>query len=351
MGEAGTTAVALTPEERRLLDVAQSRFPLVVEPFAALATEIGWAENEVRARFQAWLDSGLVRRLGAVFDSRRLGYQSTLLAAGVPAGQVEAVAAEINAWPGVTHNYLRDDAGTGYNLWFTLTVGPGRSLADEVGAIACRIGLGNLIVLSATRMFKIKVEFPLDDPARLSGQSGAAAAEREKRNPPLATDAPAVLTDEEWRVVRAFTADLPIIPRPFKPLGRKAGVSEERALLLLSSLRRRGVIRRFGATLKHFIVGYPANAMSVWRVKEADEERVGQILARSPWVSHCYARSTRPEWPYNLFAMLHAPTRIACREEAARLAAEAGVPTENYRLLFTEREFKKERLWYGGERE
>ncbi|MDI6870141.1 MAG: hypothetical protein QME79_02070 [Bacillota bacterium] len=342
---AGAAPVNLPPEERRLLSLAQSRFPLVAEPYAALAREAGWAEDEVRARLQEWLSNGLIRRLGAVFDSRRLGYKSTLLAAGVPAAEVEAVAAEINAWPGVTHNYLRDDAGTGYNLWFTLTVGPGQTLAEEVGAIACRVGLANLIVLPATRMFKIKVEFPLDEEA---ATASPAAADVDQS----CAEAEAVpLTEEEWRVVRTFTVDLPVIPRPFASLGRQAGVSEERALTILSALRRKGVIRRFGATLKHFAVGYPANAMSVWQVEPEDEERVGRILAGSPWVTHCYARSTRAEWPYNLFAMLHAPSREACREEAARLGAEARVPEERYRLLFTEREFKKERMWYGGERE
>jgi DNA-binding Lrp family transcriptional regulator len=353
-GAAGLAPVALTPEEKRLLSVAQSHFPLVAEPYAALAAETGWTENGVRERFQAWLESGLVRRLGAIFDSWRLGYRGALLAAGVPAERVEEVAEEINAWPGVTHNYLRDDAGTGYNLWFTLTVGPERSLADEVGGLAARVRLGNLIILPATRLFKIKVEFPLEDAPQDAEPASrvlpSPADQLPAGYPPVGQPVPASLSEEEWRVVRAFTADLPLIPRPFRSLGRQAGVSEERALLILALLRRQGVIRRFGATLKHFVVGYPANALTVWRVTPADEERVGRVLAGSPRVSHCYARSTRPEWPYNLFAMLHAESRTALQEEAARLAAAAGLSGEDYRLLFTERELKKDRLWYGGER-
>lgn len=344
-GQAGAAAAALTAEEKRLLAVAQSHFPLVAEPYAALARETGWAdETAVRARFQGWLESGLVRRLGAVFDSRRLGYQSALLAAKVPGEQVEGLADEINAWPGVSHNYLRDDAGTGYNLWFTLTVGPRQSLADEVATLTTRLGLSGLLVLPATRLFKIRVEFPLGDQVAPAG-----AASGSEESPGSGEAAP--LTDEEWRVVWAFEADLPVIPRPFASLGRQAGVSEERALAVLAALRRRGVIRRFGATLKHFSVGYPANAMTVWRVDPAAEKRVGRILAGSLLVTHCYARATRPEWPYNLFAMLHAASREGCRTEAARLATAAGVGEDRYRLLYTEREFKKERLRYGGKRE
>lgn len=348
-GPAQAQAAALTSEERRLLTSAQSRFPLVAEPYAALAEEMGWAEEAVRARFQAWLESGLVRRLGAIFDSRRLGYRSALLAAKLAPDEVGVVAAEVNAWPGVSHNYLRDDAGTGYNLWFTLTVEPGQSLTDEVGALTSRLGLGTLLVLPATHLFKIRVEFPLGDEAKTQ----STASQAEEQRPAGQSDGiePAPLTDEEWRVVRAFATDLPVIPRPFAALGRQAGVSEDRALGILASLRRTGVMRRFGATLKHFAVGYPANAMSVWQVAPEDEERVGEVLAGSALVTHCYARSTRPEWPFNLFAMLHAPSREALEREAERLAAVAGVAPEQYRLLFTERELKKERLWYGGERE
>lgn len=348
-GPAQAQAAALTPEERRLLTLAQSHFPLVVEPFAALAVEVGWTEEAVRTRFQEWLESGLVRRLGAIFDSNRLGYRSALLAAKVTPGEVAAVTAEVNAWPGVSHNYLRDDAGTGYNLWFTLTVEPGQSLTDEIAVLTARLNLGTLLVLPTTRLFKIRVEFPLVEEGKGEASEPQAKAEQWPAGEPGAAE-PAPLTAEEWRVVKSFTADLPVIPRPFAALGREAGVTEDRALGVLAALRRTGVIRRFGATLKHFAVGFPANAMSVWQVAPEDEERVGGILAGSSLVTHCYARSTRPEWPFSLFAMLHAPNRQALAAEAARLAAAAGVTPEQYRLLFTERELKKERLWYGGER-
>lgn len=342
-------APVLTAGERRLLDAAQSRFPLVAAPYAALAEEAGWTEAEVLDRFRSWVKSGLVRRLGAVFDSGCLGYRSALLATRVPAERLEAVAAAINACPGVTHNYLRDDAGTGYNLWFTFTVGPGEDLEAETRRLTVRAGLDGYLLLPATRLYKIKVAFPLSGgEAQADGAPGEAAG---GEVPPSggAGSKPVVLSDEERRVVRAFTRDLPVVERPFARLAAEAGVSEERALSFLADFRRRGVIRRFGATLKHYAVGYPANAMSVWLVGPAEEERVARILSGSPAVTHCYSRPVRPGWPYNLFAMLHGATPEACRAEAERLAQAAGIPADRYRLLFTERELKKERLWYGGE--
>lgn len=345
--------VELSPEERRLLDAAQSRFPLVAEPYSALGREAGLSEEAVLGRFREWRGSGLLRRLGPVFDSQRLGYQSALLAARVAPAEVERVAQGINASPGVTHNYLRDDAGTGFNLWFTLTVGPQEDLAATAADLAARVGLADsdYRILPATRLYKIRVEFPLggkEQPAGRPAPQGDQRAESAARGP--AGDAEA-LSEEEWRVIRAFEPDLPLISRPFAAAAEPAGLSGERALEILVALRRSGVIRRFGATLKHYAVGYPANAMSVWQVEPEDQDRVGRVLAGSPLVSHCYARPTPPGWPYALYAMIHAPSREECRAEAQRLAAEAGVSFERYRLLFTERELKKERMWYGGERE
>ncbi|HHW14813.1 MAG TPA: Lrp/AsnC family transcriptional regulator, partial [Firmicutes bacterium] len=185
----------MTAEERRLLDAAQSRFPLVAAAYAALAAETGWTEAEVLDRFRLWLGNGLVRRLGAVFDSGRLGYRSALLAAKVPAERLEAAVAEINACPGVTHNYLRDDAGTGYNLWFTLTVGPGEDLEAEARRLAGRAGLSEYLLLPATRLYKIKVAFPLSGgEAPAGGAPGAEAASAGDSG-----SGPAALSDEEWR--------------------------------------------------------------------------------------------------------------------------------------------------------
>ncbi|MGE5508816.1 MAG: hypothetical protein ACM3RP_10090 [Chitinophagales bacterium] len=334
-----------TGAARLLLSALQSRFPLVAEPYAALGREVGWPEAQVREQIGAWQSSGLVRRLGAVFDSRRLGYQSALLAAKVAPSDVAGIALALSAHPGITHNYLRDDAGTGYNLWFTFTAEPGTDLRRAIGELAEAVPLPGLLILSATRLFKIRVEFQLGGEAPAAPAPTAAAAPGAEGEPGGAD-----LTEADWRIVRAFTPDLPLAPRPFAVRGAEAGFSEQETLDLVQRLRERGIIRRFGATLKHYAVGYPANAMTVWRVAPEDEERVGMILAGSPLITHCYARNTAPGWPYNLFGMMHAPTEEACREEAARLAAAAEVSSADYRLLYTRQELKKERLWYGGDR-
>ena len=107
----------------------------------------------------------------------------------------------------------------------------------------------------------------------------------------------------------------------------------------LSRLLELVVIRRVSATIGHRALGIVANAMIVWRVPPEDAERVGGIMASFEEVTHCYERLERPEWPYNLYTVVHSPSREECRKVAAEISRKVGI-TE-YQVLFSEREFKK----------
>jgi DNA-binding Lrp family transcriptional regulator len=158
----------------------------------------------------------------------------------------------------------------------------------------------------------------------------------------------ALLDEQDWRLIRAMTEDLPLAPRPFRGVAEEVGESEDRLLARVDRLLKAGVIRRFGATLKHYAVGFHANAMVVWRVDQPRVSEVGKLFAGFDSVSHCYERNTYPSWPYNLYTMIHCRTREECFEVADRLALAAGVGPEDFELLFTKRELKKDRMRYGG---
>ena len=153
-----------------------------------------------------------------------------------------------------------------------------------------------------------------------------------------------MLTELEKKVIASIQGDIPIVERPYAELSRKLGISEQLMLDTLRSLCRRGVIRRFGATLRHQKSGYGANAMTAWRVDEARVEEVGRIMASFREVSHCYRRDPTSQWPYNLYTMIHAATEEDCRQVARRIARETGV--EDYTLLFSRRELKKTSMQY-----
>ncbi len=105
---------------------------------------------------------------------------------------------------------------------------------------------------------------------------------------------------------------------------------------------RQGTIRRFAAVLNHRQVGFSANGMVVWNCPQDRIDRIGAILASYPEVSHCYSRPAYPEWPYNLYAMIHGRSRQECESIAGKLAAATGL--DNFRILFSTKEFKKKRL-------
>ncbi len=141
--------------DRRILGVIQSRFPLESRPYAVIGEELGLAEEEVLERVRALKKRKIIRRLGANFQSAKLGFRSSLCAAKVPDAALEAFIAEVNRHPGVTHNYLRDHA---YNVWFTLIAPSWEALCDTLEGISRSTGIA-VLNLPATRLYKIKVDF------------------------------------------------------------------------------------------------------------------------------------------------------------------------------------------------
>jgi DNA-binding Lrp family transcriptional regulator len=320
--------MTLDDADRKILDGVQRDFPLESRPFAALAQRIGSTEGEVLDRVRRLTRDGLIREVGPVFDLKRLAHTSTLCAAQAAPDCVENVAGFINAFPEVTHNYLRDHA---FNIWFTLIA----SSPERIDAILDRIrmtpGVLNVMSLPAQRTFKIDVFFRT---------SKDGAADNDPRGPrPVEEPAAERLTSEEKRLVRVLSEALPLTERPFAEIARQAGVSEEAAIERVRAWISSGVIRRFGARVDHRAVGYGANGMSVWKVPADRAETAGRVMARQPEVSHCYLRLPRPGWEYNLYAMIHGQTEDEVRAVAERMAEETGL--SNYAVLFSSREFKK----------
>jgi DNA-binding Lrp family transcriptional regulator len=153
-----------------------------------------------------------------------------------------------------------------------------------------------------------------------------------------------MLTDTEKKIIASIQEDIAITERPYLQISRKLGISEDILLKTLEDLCRRGVIRRFGATLRHQQTGYTANAMVAWQVGEDRVEKVGEKLAAFRQVSHCYRRNPTDSWPYNLYTMVHASDETSCRQTARQMAAAAQI--ENYTLLFSREELKKTSMVY-----
>ena len=117
----------------------------------------------------------------------------------------------------------------------------------------------------------------------------------------------------------------PVSPRPFQEIAQELGLEEEVLVNIIQDLMDHGYIRRFGATIRHRISGFQANAMAAWAVPEAEVERVGAQMAAVREVTHCYEREISGEWPYNVFTMIHGHTQEECEAIARRMAAATGI--------------------------
>ena len=152
------------------------------------------------------------------------------------------------------------------------------------------------------------------------------------------------LDEKDKLIIRSIQGDLPLNPRPFLIISKKIGIGEEELIKRIKRLKEKGIIRRFGATLRHQEAGYPQNAMVAWNVPKDRIDYVGERMAQFKEVTHCYQRVRTKDWPYNLYTMIHGNSRKECRAIARRLSDATGI--KDYLLLFSEKEFKKTSMEY-----
>lgn len=325
--------------DRQLLNIIQSSFPLVEEPFQHIGHALEVPEAEVISRIQSLKDRHVVRQISAIFDTRRLGYKSVLVAMRFPPDRLDAGARLINEHPGVSHNYARNGP---FNLWFTVAVPPSESLEATVEDMARRGGAEAYRLMPTIRFFKIGVNFDM-----VKEQGAAYDYYSPDGYHTADTDAwrrPQPVTDLEVQVVRELQEDLPLVSRPFAPMAQRLGITQQELFGIAESFRQRGILRRYSAVLHHRRAGFKANAMVVWKVPPERSVEVGKIMASSPWVTHCYERPTFPDWEYTHFTMVHATSKEKCEEIARDISRATGIA--DYMLLYSTREYKKTRVKY-----
>ena len=315
----------------KLLYQMQNSFPMTDRPFRVIADELNTTEANILETVQRLKDDKIIRQTSAIFDTKRLGYTSSLVAFKVAEDRIDDAAEVINAHPGVSHNYLRNHD---HNIWFTMAVAPDSKLGLErtIDILKEKTNAEDAIILPTLKMFKISVK--MDTTGR------RAKKEKVKK----AAHKPLDLTPEHIALIQELQKDIAIVSEPFKEATKRLGMSYEAFFAMAHELKSAGVMRRFATILNHRRAGFGANAMSVWAVPEADGERIGKQLAEFSAVSHCYLRPSYPNWPYNLFAMVHAKTQEACDALIDEMANETGLT--QYDKLYSTREFKKQRLVY-----
>ena len=325
--------------DRKILNIIQTRFPLVEMPFAEIGDEVELPEEEVIERIGELKGKNVVRQISAIFDTRRLGYKTTLVAMRLPADELDAAAQIINVHPGVSHNYARNGH---FNLWFTVAVPPYEDLAETVEDMASRTGAESYRLMPTIKFFKIGVNFDMvkEEGAakKYYSPDGYDRADGQNWNKAMP------ITDFEIEVIRELQEDVELTPRPFSPMAERLGIPLQELFDIADSLQERSLMRRFSAVLHHRRAGFSSNAMAVWKVPSERAIEVGNIMAQSRWVTHCYERPTFPDWPYTHFTMIHATSQDTCEDVAAELSEATGI--SEYQLLYSTREYKKTRVRY-----
>jgi DNA-binding Lrp family transcriptional regulator len=333
---------ALDDTDRRLLNAAQTSFPLDARPYRALGRPLGLEEDAVLERFRHLRGAGVLRQTSAIFDTRALGYRGTLAALRVEPERLDAAAAIVSAHPGVSHNYGRDHE---YNLWFTLATPPGGEPAEAAAALAREAGAGDVLVLPTLKVYKIGVNLDLEAPVGAEKVEGPVPGSAGHGG---AVPKQVELSESDKAGVRVTQEDLGVEPEPFGAWARALDLEVDGLFLWIEGMIRRGCCRRFASILRHRAAGFSENAMAVWEAPEDACDRLGAKMASFKAVTHCYRRPVSERWPYALFTMIHGRSAADCEAVVAAIRAETGLPAA--RLVYSVREYKKERVKYFLER-
>ncbi len=315
--------------EKHLLNDWQRDFPLVQRPFQQIADNLDMLENDVLATYDSLKHQGAISRIGAVVRPNVIG-ASTLAAMAVPPDRLDEVAAHVSSYREVNHNYERDHD---YNLWFVVTADCEAGRDKVLRSIEQETGLA-VMSLPLAEAYHIDLGFDL---------------EKMKRQAPCSPYAASTIDvdDTDRSLLWELESGLPILMRPYAIIGKRLGMEEDEALDRLRRLIDGGVIRRFGVIVRHHEVGYNANAMVVWDVPDDQVSDVGNRLARHNTVTLCYRRRRcLPDWPYNLFTMIHGTSRDQVLGHIENLKSAEGLDRTPCDVLFSERRFKQKGACY-----
>ncbi len=156
--------------------------------------------------------------------------------------------------------------------------------------------------------------------------------------------------EQDRKLIRLLQEELPLVSNPYEELGRRVGLSESEVLRRVAAWVDSGVIRRFGATVRHQRVGYSYNSMVVWKVTDPEAaDRAGEIFAGFAEVTHCYRRPQFEGWPYTLYTMVHSTSEQGIGQTLEKMKQASGL--REHRGLVSEKEWKKTSMKYFSEQE
>jgi len=347
----------MEPMTQHLLNDYQRNFPLEPQPFAHIARHLNTETDVVLGKLRLLQTNGVVSRVGPVFRANTIG-TSTLATMSVPNSQLETIAAIINTFPQVNHNYEREHH---YNLWFVVTAANKSALEKTLNQIQLDTG-HDVLSLPMVRDFHIDLGFNMslesralpNQPATHQLTAITRAASDDACIPISADQASddthrrdARAEDHANKLVAAIQGGFPLVARPYLHIGKRLGWTEDTVISKLRDMIDAGTIKRLGVVVRHHELGYRANAMVVWDIPEQCIDKLGQSMGDLDEITLCYQRPrVLPHWPYNLFCMIHGRDRDAVLMRIRNMVEELGLEDINHDILFSGRRFKQRGAQY-----
>jgi len=338
-----TDTAVISQLQQDIINNAQKGFPLSGRPFHVIkeqlaSVNINTSEEEVFKAINALHSQQVLSRFGAVFDHKKAG-ASTLAALAVPAKYLDKVAGIVNQFEQVNHNYGRDSYSQQekYNLWFVVTASDMLALKSTLANIELLTGLP-ILVLPMEASYHIDLAFSINVTGSESPiyKPVTTTAQKQENNC-------LGLSEIEKRALRSIIEKgLPEHLSPYQVVAEQLGLSEQQVLTQINLWQAEGLIRRFGLVIKHRQLGYNANAMVVWNIAYSEIDNVAQQLSKCAPVSLCYQRPRRlPDWPYNLFCMIHGTDRSLVLEQISQITEQLGLGSIEKDILFSFKAYKQ----------
>ena len=313
---------------RLIINRYQGNFPIEEQPFARVAADLDTNTSTLLETIGKMLDDGVLSRFGPLYDASSMGGALTLAALSAPRERFDEIAALINAMPEVAHNYEREHE---LNMWFVVATEKPEQLQQTLDRIAQTTGLG-VYNFPKLQTFYLGLWLHID------------AQDRVETRPvpgPLKQGG-MVIDDLDRCIVRATQGGLPLRISPYAELADECACDVETVIQRMRRMLERGVIRRIGVIPNHYRLGLKGNGMSVWDVVDDRIAELGARVGRLEFVSHCYERPRHlPDWPYNLFAMIHGHDRDEVNAKREQVAELLGADCQRHEVLFSTRILKK----------
>ncbi len=316
--------MAMNPHAFEMLNQQQRDFPLVERPFHLLGERYHLSADQVMACYRDWLASGVLSRVGGVFN-QAAGGASLLAAIAVPSHDLERVAAIVSSHSGVNHNYEREHV---YNLWFVMTGPNAAAVESAMQGLDAQTGY-RALRLPMVRPYRIDLAFNLQ---------GVVA-----NHSPTATAAHAVpsIATQELPLAALAEEGLAIVEQPYAQWAQTLGWPPEAVMACIARWQALGVLRRFGNVVRHHELGFDCNAMTVFDISQDQVDAIGTALAQTPEVTLAYQRARAPGWNYNLYCMVHGTQREQVNAVIERMLETHNLRDIPHAVLFSLRRFKQ----------